>query len=65
MPYYAILDSHANLVDAFDREDEARAALEALAHQDPAEADQYALLTYGDDGQPIGEALLGADIVHA
>ncbi|MDP2709959.1 MAG: hypothetical protein Q8O56_01950 [Solirubrobacteraceae bacterium] len=66
MAYYVILHSTGNLVDSFDREDEARAALEAIVHQDAGEADEYALLTYGDDGHPIGAAVLGADIgVHA
>lgn len=66
MAYYVILDSTANLVDAFDREDEARAALEDIVRQDPSTADEYALLTYTDEGHPTGDALLGADLgVHA
>lgn len=62
MAYYVILDSTANLVDSFDREDEARAALEAIVRQDPDAADDYAMLTYDDAGHPIGEALTGADL---
>lgn len=63
---YAILDSTANLVDAFDNEGEARHALEAIVHQDPEAADDYALLTYDDDGQPVGEALLASQLgIHA
>lgn len=66
MAYYVILDSTANLVDSFDREDEARAALQAIVEQDPGSADEYALLTYGNDGQPVGKAVSGADVsVHA
>ena len=67
MPSYVILDSTANLVDSFDNENEARAALEKIVHQDPEAADEYALLTYDDDGgHPIGDAVLGADLgVHA
>jgi hypothetical protein len=42
---FVILDSTANLVDAFDQEEEARAALETIVHQDPESADEYALLT--------------------
>jgi hypothetical protein len=63
---YVILDSTANLVDSFDREDEARAALETIVHQDPDVADEYAMLAYDDDGHPVGEATTGAQLgVHA
>jgi hypothetical protein len=66
VPYYAILDSTANLVDSFDQEAEARAALEAIVRQDPDSADDYAMLTYDDAGQPVGEAVLGSSLgVHA
>ena len=66
MASYVILDSTANLVDSFDNEDEARAALGKIVHQDPDAADEYALLTYDDDGHLIGDAVLGADLrVHA
>jgi hypothetical protein len=64
--YYVILDSTANLVDSFDREDEARTALEAIVRQDPDAADHYAIVTYDDAGHPVGEAVTGADLgVHA
>ena len=59
---YAILDSTANLVDAFDNEDEARHALESIVHQDPGHADDYALLTYNDAGCVVGDALLGSQL---
>lgn len=66
MTYYVILDSAANLVDSFDREDEARAALEGIVRQDPEAAAEYGLLAYGDDGHPVGAVLSGADLgVHA
>jgi hypothetical protein len=66
MAYYVILDSTANLVDSFDREDEARTALEAIVRQDPDAADDYAIVTYDDAGHPVGEAVTGADLgVHA
>lgn len=64
--YYAILDSTANLVDAFDREDEARLALERIVHDDPDAADEYAMLAYDAQGHPSGKALLGSELgVHA
>ena len=62
MAYYVILDSTANLVDSFDREEEARAALETIVRQAPGDADDYAMLTYDDAGRPVGEALTGADL---
>jgi hypothetical protein len=66
MNSYVILDSTANLVDSFDQEQEARLALENIVRQDPKSADKYALLTYDDDGHPLGNALVGSDLgVHA
>ena len=66
MSSYVILDSTANLVDSFDQEQEARLALENIVRQDPESADEYALLTYDDDGHPLGDALVGSDLgVHA
>jgi hypothetical protein len=66
MNSYVILDGTANLVDSFDQEQEARLALESIVRQDPESAGEYALLTYDDNGYPIGNALVGSDIgVHA
>ncbi len=63
---YVILDSTANLVDAFDQEDEARAALERIVRQDPDSADDYAMLKYDDAGHPVGEAVIASELgVHA
>lgn len=62
MSSYVILDSTANLVDSFDLEQEARLALENIVRQDPESADEYALLTYDDDGHPLGRALVGSDL---
>ena len=64
--YYAIFTSDGNLVESFDEESEARVALEAIANEDPDTADEYALLAYGDDGMPEGDALSAADLIaHA
>jgi hypothetical protein len=62
MPYYVILDSTANLVESFDSEAQGRAELEFIVRQDPGAAGDYAMITYDDEGLPIGEALLGADL---
>jgi len=66
MTQYVILDSTANLVESFDDEREARLALEKILEQDPASADEYALLTYADDGEPVGDVLVASDLrAHA
>jgi hypothetical protein len=66
MSFYVILDSTASLVDSFDQEQEARAALELIVHHDPEAAEEYALFTYDDDGHAVGDALLGSQLgVHA
>jgi hypothetical protein len=63
---FAIFDSTANLVDSFDDRDEARAALEEIARQDPDAAGDYAVFEFDAAGQPVGDALTGSDLgVHA
>lgn len=61
---FMIFDSTANLVDSFDDRDEALAALEAIANQDPESADEFAMVTFGDDGLAVGKAIT-ADRVMA
>lgn len=66
MPHFVILDDTANMVDSFDREEEARAAFEAIAHEDLEAAEGYVLVTYDDDGHVVGPAVTAADLgVHA
>ena len=66
MAYFVILDSTANLVDSFDSESEAVAALERIVKQDPDSADDYAMFQYDEQGQPVGKALVGSELgVHA
>jgi hypothetical protein len=55
--YYAIFDNTANLVDSFDEEAEARHALEAIVRAGAESSDDYAMLTYDDDGHPVGPAV--------
>lgn len=62
MPQIVILDSTANLVASFDSEEEVRRALEAIVQQDPGSADEYAMIPYGPDGLPCGDAVVGSDI---
>ena len=66
MAHFVILTSDGNLVESFDDEAEAGTALEDLARAEPEAADDYAMLTCGDDGLPVGEALPAADAgIHA
>ncbi len=60
---YAIFDITANLVDSYDNEAEAHAALERIAQQDPDAADGYALFAFDDDGQPVGDVLTAKALV--
>ena len=62
MAYFVILDSTANLVESFDREDEAREALRRIVRHEPDAADEYAMVTYDDDGHVSGAALTGAEL---
>lgn len=62
MSTYAIFDNTANLVDSYDDEAEARAALEEIARQDPDAADEYGLFECDDDGVPRGKALLASEL---
>ena len=55
--YFVILDSTGNLVESFDVETCARAALEQMVHDDPQAADHLALLTYDAQGEPVGDAI--------
>jgi hypothetical protein len=55
--YYVILDSTGNLVESFDEQSAARAALERMVHDEPDGVDHLALLTYDDLGEPVGEAI--------
>ena len=59
---FVILASTGNLIDSFDEETEARAALEAIVEGDPSAAGEIALIEYDDDGMPVGEALVGPDL---
>jgi hypothetical protein len=62
MTYYVILDSTANLVDSFDHEVEARAALERICREAPEVADEYAIVTYDEQGYPQGNTVVGSEL---
>jgi hypothetical protein len=63
---YTILDSAGNTLASFaDDELAARATLHAMVAVEPEAADHVALLAYGDDGLPIGEAMSVYDVPPA
>ena len=59
--YWTIFDSTGNLVESFDQEDEARAALDRIAHEEPEAAEHVALLSFDDEGKPVGDAVTVSD----
>lgn len=59
---YMILDSDGNALASFTDEVTARATLQAIALVEPAAANHTALLTYDEDGMPVGEALFAWDV---
>lgn len=55
--YYVLLDSTGNALDSYAEEKDAMARLEQIVEDDPSAADDYAMLAYGPDGLPVGEAV--------
>ena len=53
--HYVLLSSTGNLIESYDEEAEARAALQRIVSSEPEAADDIALMTYGDDGMPVGD----------
>jgi hypothetical protein len=52
--HYVLLSSTGNLIDSYEKESEARAALQRIVDTEPSAAEDIALMTYGDDGMPVG-----------
>ena len=59
---FVILATTGNLIDSFDQEAEARAALEAIVEADPDAAGEVAIIEYDADGMPVGDAVAGSDL---
>lgn len=55
--HYVLLSSTGNMVDSYEEESIARAALQRIVDAEPKVAEDIALMTYGDDGQPVGDAV--------
>ena len=56
--YFGIIDSAGNMLDWFDDEASARSTLDAMIARAPGAAEALALITFDDDGDPVGEAVL-------
>ena len=50
--HYVLLSSTGNLIDSYEDEAEARAALQRIIDAEPDAAEDVALMIYGDDGMP-------------
>lgn len=59
---YVIADSEGSTLDSFDDEAAALAAFRDAAEEHPDRADELFLLTYSDDGEPLGETVTVDDI---
>jgi hypothetical protein len=55
--HYVLLSSTGNLIDSNEDESEAHAALQRIIDAEPGAADDVALMTYGDDGMPVGDPM--------
>jgi hypothetical protein len=53
--HYVLLSSTGNLIDSYEEEAEARVALQRIVDAEPNAAEDVALMTYGDDGMPVGD----------
>jgi len=64
---YVILDSTGNLVASFDDAAAAMTAMSQIGSEDPDAVGELALITYDDEGMPVGEAVILSEehLVHA
>jgi hypothetical protein len=53
--HYVLLSSTGNMIDSYEQESAARAALQRIVETEPEAAEDVALMTYGDDGLPSGD----------
>lgn len=58
---FSIFDS-GNLVASYAEESAARDALAQLVADDLEAADEVVLIAFDDDGQPVGEPVLGSAV---
>ena len=50
---YVLLTSTGTMVDSYEEEWAARAALQRIVDAEPEAAEDIALMVYGDDGLPV------------
>ncbi len=55
--HYVLLSSTGNLIDSYEDEAEARAALQRIIDAEPDAAEDVALMIYGDDGMPADDPI--------
>jgi hypothetical protein len=53
--HYVLLSSTGNMIDSYDEERTARAALQRIVDAEPEAVEDVALMIYGDDGRPTGD----------
>jgi hypothetical protein len=51
--HYVLLSSTGNMVESYDEESIARAALQRIVDAEPEAVEDIALMVYGEDGQPV------------
>ena len=59
---FMILDSAGNALAAFDDQLLARAVLHSMVAIEPEAAEHVAMLSYDDEGMPVGEAVMAIDV---
>jgi hypothetical protein len=52
--HYALLSSTGNMVDSYEEEGIARAALQRIVDAEPEAVEDVALMIYDEDGQLVG-----------
>lgn len=53
--HYVLLSSTGNLIDSYEDESAGHSALQRFIDTEPYAAEDVSLMTYGDDGMPIGD----------
>jgi hypothetical protein len=59
---FTILDSAGNALASFEDDLTARAVMHAIVAVEPEASEQIAMLRFGDDGMPIGDAVMPIDV---
>ena len=60
--YYTIFDSTGNLIDSFEDEQSARAAMDQIVNAEPEAAEHLALFICDDNGKPVGDPIFARAI---